>query len=58
MNSFCAWNSLRMSFWSVPPTEDHGMPRSFAIARYIAHTTAAGPLMVWLTVTSPTGMSA
>jgi ribosomal protein L36 len=58
MNSFCAWNSLRMSFCRVPPTVDQSIPRSLAMARYMAQITAAGPLMVWLTVTSPTGMSA
>ena len=58
MNSFCAWNSFRMSFCSVPPTVLQSMPRSLAMARYMAQITAAGPLMVWLTVTSPIGMSA
>jgi len=58
MNSFCAWNSLRMSFCSVPPSEVHGMLRSLAWARYIAQITAAGALIVCETVTSPTGMSA
>ena len=58
MNSFCAWNSLRMSFCSVPPSSVHGIPRSSAIARYIAQITAAGALIVCETVTSPIGMSA
>ena len=58
MNSFCAWNSFRMSFCSVPPTVLQSTPRSLAMARYMAQITAAGPLMVWLTVTSPIGMSA
>jgi len=58
MNSFWAWNSLRISFWSVPPSEDQSIPRCCAIARYIAHTTAPGPLIVWLTVTWSIGISA
>ena len=58
MNSFWLWNSFRMSFCSVPPSVSQPMPRSLAMARYMAQITHAGPLIVWLTVTSPTGMSA
>ncbi len=52
MYSFWAWNSLRMSFWMVPPSAARGMPRRSAIATYIAITVAAGPLMVIEVVTA------
>jgi len=51
MNSFCEWNSFKMSFCSVPPMFFQSMPRCFAIARYIAQITHAGPLIVCETVT-------
>ena len=31
MNSFCAWYSLRMSFWSVPPSCARGTPGRFRV---------------------------
>ena len=58
MNSFWEWNSLRMSFWSVPPRVSQEMLRWCAMARYMAQMTAAGPLMVWETVTRSMGISA
>ena len=58
MNSFWLWNSLRMSFCSVPPSLSQEMPRCIACPRYIAQMTAAGPLIVCDTVTWSTGMSA
>src|SRR5437764_3381525 len=45
-NSFCAWNSLRMSFWSVPPNRARSTPAFSATATYIASNTAAGELIV------------
>ena len=45
-NSFCAWYSLRMSFWSVPPSLARGMPACSAWATNIAKITAAGELIV------------
>ena len=56
MNSFCAWYSLRMSFWSVPPSCARGTPWSSALATNIANTIAAGPLIVIDVVTSPRSM--
>ena len=51
MYSCCEWNSLRMSFCSVPPSEAMSIPRCSAMAMYMAQMTQAGPMMVWETVT-------
>src|SRR6202040_2716179 len=56
MYSFCAMYSFRISFWRVPDRRDQSAPCCSATARYMAHTTAAGELMVMETVTSPSGM--
>ncbi len=56
MNSFCAMYSFRMSFCRVPETRAQSTPCFSATARYMAHSTAAGELMVMETVTSPSGM--
>jgi hypothetical protein len=53
MNSFCAMYSLRMSFWSVPPTFVHGVPCFSATARYIARAIGAVELIVIDVVTAP-----
>ena len=58
MNSFCAWYSFRMSFWSVPPSSRRGTPESSAAATYMASTIAAGPLIVIEVVTLPRSMPA
>ena len=42
MNSFCAMNSFRMSFWSVPRSDVHGTPCRSATTRYIASSIGAG----------------
>ena len=54
--SFCAMYSFRMSFWRVPETRSQATPCCRATARYMAHSAAAGELMVIETVTSPSGM--
>ena len=46
MYSFWAMYSLRMSFWSVPPTFSHGVPCFSATARYIASAIGAVELIV------------
>ena len=46
MYSFCAMNSLRMSFCSVPERRFHGTPCRSATTRYIAQSTGAGELIV------------
>src|SRR4029078_6688137 len=46
MYSFWAMNSLRMSFWSVPPTFSHGVPCFSATARYIARAIGAVEVIV------------
>ena len=56
MNSFCAWYSLRMSFWSVPPNAARGVPCRSALATNIASRIAAGPLIVIEVVTEPVSM--
>ncbi len=56
MNSFCAMNSLRMSFCSVPPSCDAGTPCSSATPMYMHRRIAAGELMVIEVVMSPSGM--
>ena len=53
MYSFWAMYSLRMSFWSVPPTFDHGVPCFSATARYIARAMGAVELIVMDVVTAP-----
>ena len=53
MYSFCAMYSLRMSFWSVPPTFDQGVPCFSATARYIASAIGAVELIVIDVVTLP-----
>ncbi len=50
MYSFCAMYSFRMSFCSVPLIFVQSAPCFSATARYIAHSTLAGLLMVMLTV--------
>ena len=45
-NSFCAMNSLRMSFWVVPSSIARGKPAFSAATMYIAQIGAAGELMV------------
>src|SRR5213080_5170275 len=56
MNSFCAMNSLRMSFCSVPPSFLNGTHCFSATARYMHSRIAAGELMVMEVVISPSGM--
>ena len=56
MNSFWAMYSLRMSFCSVPPSFEYGMPCSSAAARYMAKRIGAGELMVIDVVTAPTSI--
>src|SRR3954465_240723 len=56
MYSFCAMYSLSMSFCSVPESFDQAAPCCSATARYIAHKTEAGELIVIDTVTSLSGM--
>jgi len=56
MNSFCAMNSLRMSFCSVPPSMLNGTPCFSATARYMHSRMAAGELIVIEVVITPSGM--
>src|SRR3979411_172453 len=56
MYSFWAMYSFRMSFWVVPDSLSHGMPRFSAFTRYIAQIMAAGLLIVIDVVTSSRGM--
>ena len=53
MYSFCAMNSLRMSFWIVPDSVRQSAPCFSATARYIAKIIGAGELMVIDVVMSP-----
>jgi hypothetical protein len=46
MYSFCAMNSLRMSFWIVPDSIFQSAPCFSATARYIAKIIGAGELIV------------
>src|SRR3989454_12392160 len=46
MNSFCAMNSFRMSFCSVPPSCAAGTPCFSATAMYIQRRIAAGEVEV------------
>ena len=57
-NSFWAWYSFRMSFWSVPPSRARSTPASSAVATYMARRTAAGELIVIDVVTAPRSMPA
>ena len=56
MYSFCAMNSLRMSFWIVPESVFQSAPCFSATARYIAKIIGAGELMVIDVVMSPSAM--
>jgi len=56
MNSFCAMNSLRMSFCRVPPSAVAGTPCFSATAMYMHRRIAAGELIVIEVVMSPSGM--
>ena len=55
MYSFCAMNSLRMSFCSVPASCLRGTPCFSAATMYIAQMGAAGELIVIDVVISPIG---
>ncbi len=46
MYSFCAMNSLRMSFWIVPDSFFQSAPCFSATTRYIAKIIGAGELIV------------
>ena len=46
MYSFCAMNSLRMSFWIVPESRFQSAPCFSATTRYIAKIIGAGELIV------------
>ena len=46
MYSFCAMNSLRMSFWIVPESPLHWAPCLSATTKYIAHRIAAEDVIV------------
>ena len=56
MYSFCAMNSLRMSFWIVPDSVSQSAPCCSATTRYIAKIIAAGELIVIDVVMSPSAM--
>jgi hypothetical protein len=56
MYSFCAMNSLRMSFWMVPEIFFQSAPCFSATTRYIAKIIAAGELIVIDVVMSPRRM--
>src|SRR6058998_3890718 len=56
MYSFCAMNSLRMSFWIVPEIFVQSAPCFSATTRYIAKIIAAGELIVIDVVMSPSRM--
>ena len=56
MYSFCAMNSLRMSFWIVPDSFFQSAPCFSATARYIAKIIGAGELIVIDVVMSPSEM--
>ncbi len=56
MYSFCAMNSLRMSFWIVPEIFFQSAPCRSATTRYIAKIIAAGELIVIDVVMSPSAM--
>ena len=56
MYSFCAMYSFRMSFCKVPESVAQSAPCFSATARYMAHNTAAGELMVIDVVTPASGI--
>ena len=56
MYSFCAMNSLRMSFWIVPESVFQSAPCFSATARYIAKIIGAGELIVIDVVMPPSAM--
>ena len=56
MNSFCAMNSLRMSFCSVPPSLAADTPCFSATAMYMQSRIAAGELIVIEVVMSASGI--
>ncbi len=56
MYSFCAMNSLRMSFWIVPESVCQSAPCCSATTRYIAKIIAAGELIVIDVVMAPRSM--
>src|SRR6185503_6339646 len=56
MYSFCAMNSLRMSFWIVPDSVAQFAPCCSATTRYIAKIIGAGELIVIDVVMSPSEM--
>jgi hypothetical protein len=56
MYSFCAMNSLRMSFWIVPEIFFQSAPCFSATTRYIAKIIGAGELIVIEVVMSPSEM--
>ncbi len=56
IHSFCAMNSLSMSFWIVPATLFHGTPWRSATTRYIASSTEAEQLIVIEVETLSSGM--
>jgi len=58
IHSFCAMNSFRISFCSVPPIWSYGTPRFSATATYNASSTIAGALMVMDVVTALWSMPA
>ena len=53
-----AMYSLRMSFWTVPPSRSRGMPRRSATATTMAIRMGAVALMVMEVVTLSSGRSA
>ena len=57
IHSFCAMNSLSMSFCMVPPSLSHDTPCLSASARYMASATDAVQLIVIDVVTRSSGMS-
>ena len=56
MYSFCAMNSLRMSFWIVPDSVCQSAPCCSATTRYIAKIIDAGELIVIDVVIAPRSM--
>ena len=56
MYSFCAMNSLRMSFWIVPESLFQSAPCFSATTRYIAKSIGAGELIVIDVVMPPRSM--
>ena len=56
IHSFCAMNSLSMSFWMVPPSLRREMPRRWATAKYIASKALALQFTVIEVVSLSSGM--